>query len=62
MSNFIISYNFQNLYIQFSKLHLLCFVLKTFSRLLYVSSGEKDIDRKMEKTSAKSSLLKLNGS
>ena len=36
-----------------SKFHLLCFVSKTFSRSLCVSSGEIDMDRKMEMTSKK---------
>ena len=45
-----------------SKFHLLCSVSKTFSPSLYVSSGEFNIDREMEKTSTKSCSFKLNGS
>ena len=45
-----------------SDFHLSCFVSKTFLRSLYVSLGEINIDRKMEKTSTKSCLFKLSGS
>ena len=45
-----------------SKFHLLSFVSMTLSRQLYVSLGEIDMDRKMEKTSTKSCLFKLSSS
>ena len=44
------------------KFHLLCSVSKTFSCLIYVSSGKVNIDRQMEKTSTKSCLFKVSDS